>query len=164
MDYLIKEELRKDRNSMFKNSIMILIMVILMNISITKTNFLPQYRNLMSCLIVVLFVSILIIYLINKGSTIIYNLDEFEISFKKRNFKKEVLVLKVSLKDIKCLNKIENNNPNTKLEKTYYFVYSLYNKKENIYYCEYLRDDKLYRFIFRPSERILRILESKIYD
>lgn len=164
MDYLITEELRKTRNSFIKNFSIILVLVIFMNIAISSTNYLPAYRNVISFVIVIVFVSILLIYIIDKASIIIYNLDEHEIIFKKRRLNNEVTILSVPIKDIKSLKKTKFNNSNTKLADTYYFVYTMYNKNDDIYYCDFMKEGKLYRFIFRPSERILRILEKKVND
>lgn len=164
MDYLITEELRKTRNSFIKNFIIILFLVVFMNVAITSTNYLPAYRNVISFVIVIVFVSLLLVYVIDKASIIIYNLDEHEITFKKRRLNNEVTILSVPISEIHNLEKVKFNNSNTKLADTYYFVYTMYNKNNDIYYCDFIEDGKMYRFIFRPSERILRILEKKVND
>ncbi len=90
----------------------------------------------------------------------VYNLGEDFISFSKCSGKSNSDVLTVNFKDIKIIDKYENIFTNNKIQKSYFFIYG-YNY-DDCYYCEYETNNKAYRFVFKPSERLIRILERKI--
>lgn len=160
MNHIINETLSKE-----KNSIMSLIAsgfgaVILLNIFITATNNMGEYQSIACVILLAVFIMIISFIIINIFSIYNYCLNEDSISFEKIYGKKTREILTVKFKDIKFVKHIRELETNTDVQKTYYFIYR-YMEKE-CYFCEFVTNDKLYRFIFKPSERLLRILERKI--
>lgn len=134
--------------------------VIVLNILITMTNKLGSMQNI-ACIILLVIFGIIIFFITERiFSCYVYLLGDGNIGFAKSYGKKETLIIKVDFEEIKIFNKIEELQTNPNIVNTYYFIYR--NTYDNCYFCEYERNKKLYRFIFKPSERLIRILDRKI--
>ncbi|MBN2285508.1 MAG: hypothetical protein JXQ26_01410 [Tissierellales bacterium] len=158
-DYLVKEVLRKKKKSL---SFFILIgfsLVLILNILITLTNNLPNYRNTVSVGLLVIFGIIFLLMFERMFSTYVYLLSNTSIAFSKRTGKKDQLILEVPFNDIIRIANISEMLPNADVKNTYYFTYG--EGDENCKYCEFTKEERLYRFVFCPSERIMRIIERK---
>lgn len=162
MEYILSEiAKRKDKNFTVKVVLVGIISVVILNIFITSTNNIPAYRNTI-CFVFVLIYCFVMYFLFRKMlSSFIYNLGDNCINFQRQNFNKKKDLLTVKLDDIKYMDKYSNIIANFKVQKIYFFVYGSVDDDE-WYYCEYKTNDKLYRFVFKPSERLIRILERKI--
>ncbi len=160
MEYLVKEVLKKEKKSTTRIILSGFIAIIILNILITLTNNLGKIQNVVCIMLLVVF-GIIIFFIVERVfSTYIYLLGEDTIGFAKAFGKKESIIIKVNIDSIKFIKKIEELEPNPEVYNTYYFIYR--DALEDCYFCEYTKNKKLYRFVFNPSERLVRILERKI--
>ena len=160
MEYILSESLKRNKNSTAKVIAVVFLYIIGLNQMITLTNNLAMYRN--TVCILLLLITLILMYFIFKRIIFVYdyNLSEDSIEFTKLNGRHRKAILAVNFNNIKLIDKYENIYPSIKVQKTYYFIYGFnYN---NCYFTEYETNNKIYRFVFKPSERLLRILERKI--
>ncbi len=160
MEYILSENLKRHKNSITKIIAVAFLSIVVLNILITLTNNLTMYRNTISILL--LLITVILMYFIFRKMifVFVYNLGEDYINFEKHNGKHSSSLLTVNFKDIKIIDKYENIYTNCNVQKTYYFIYGF--KYDDCYYCEFETNNKIYRFVFKPSERLIRILERKI--
>ena len=160
MEYIISESLSRHKNLLTKILAVSFISIITLNILITLTNNLTEYRNTLSILLLLITV-ILMFFIFRKMIFVyVYNLGENYINFTRQNGRHNSSILTVSLEDIKIIDKYENIFTNHQVQRTYYFIYGF--NYADCYFCEYETNNKIYRFVFKPSERLIRILERKI--
>lgn len=160
MEYIIREELKKEKHSTAMVIASGFLTVIILNVLITMTNKLDSMQNI-ACIILLIIFGIIIFFITERiFSSYVYLLGDGSIGFGKSYGKKETLIIRVDLDEIKFFKKIEELQTNPNIINTYYFTYR--NTYEDCYFCEYERNEKLYRFIFKPSERLIRILDRRI--
>ncbi|QSX04932.1 hypothetical protein JYG23_09530 [Sedimentibacter sp. zth1] len=159
MEYIISEILKRKKSAMTEMIVVGILSVIILNIFITLTNNIEIYRNTICVFLLIIYC--LVMYFVFKRMLFVYsyNLGEDCINFQKHIFKQNKNMLTVSLKNIKFIDKYDNIITNSNVQKTYYFIYGFVD--EDCYYCEYETNNKIYRFVFKPSERLIRILERK---
>ena len=152
--------LRKRRKSLAFMIISGIFFIIILNVLITLTNNLNDMKNLVSVMLLVVFG--IIIYLIIERiiSVYIYLLTEDYLGFGKKIGKREHIILEIPIKDIVKYESASELEVDTELSNTYYFIYG--EPRETTKFGEYYKEDKKYRFIFNPNERINRILERKL--
>lgn len=160
MEYILSESLKRHKNSITKIIAIAFLSIVVLNILITLTNNLTMYRNTISILL--LLITVILMYFIFRKLIFVYvyNLGEDFINFSRHNGRHNSSVLTVNFKDIKVIDKYENIYTNCKVQKTYYFIYGF--NYDDCYFCEFETNNKIYRFVFKPSERLIRILERKI--
>ncbi len=159
-DYSVKEVLQKKGKSTTFFAIAGFASIIILNILITLTNKLGGYRNFVSIGLVVVFGIIIFLIVERIISVYVYMIADKHIAFVKRIGKKDNIILDVKFKEIDSIMPISEMKPNTEVNNTYYFIYS--EADENCKFGEYRREGKLYRFVFAPSERVMRILDRKV--
>ena len=160
MEYILSETLKRHKNSITKIILVTFISVIILNMLITLTNTVKVYKNFLCVILLLLFCIIMYFVMKRMMFVYIYNLGDDFINFHREDFRKSKDILTVNFKDIQIIDKYENIRTNSKVQKTYYFIYGFNNN--DCYYCEYETNNKIYRFVFKPSERLIRILERKI--
>ncbi len=160
MDFILSEVLKRSKRSVNGLVLLAFLSVIILNAFITFTNNLPAYQNSVSIMILLLYVLIMYIGFKIMMFEYVYNLGDDFINFQNSSGKSKIEILEVNFRDIIFIDKYENITVNKDIQKTYYFVYDF--RTVGCYYCEYKSNGKTYRFVFRPSERLLRILERKI--
>jgi NAD-dependent dihydropyrimidine dehydrogenase PreA subunit len=94
------------------------------------------------------------------ASVYVYKIGKDSIIFSKKTGRKEHDILHVKFDEIINMKDIIDMEPNPEIRSTYYFIYN--DMKVGCKVCEFKRENKLYRFVFCPSERILRILDRKL--
>lgn len=159
-DYSVKEVLKKERRSIAFFTLAGFISVLVLNFLITLTNKLESYQNLVSIALLVVFGLIIFLLVERLISVYVYMIGDNRIAFVKRTGKRENLILEVKFKEIIRIENISEMKPNSEVANTYYFIYS--EADEICKFGEYLRDGKLYRFVFAPNVRIMRILDRKV--
>ncbi|SHI59468.1 hypothetical protein SAMN02745751_00681 [Dethiosulfatibacter aminovorans DSM 17477] len=159
-DYSVKEVLQKKGKSTMFFTIAGFASILILNILITLTNKLGGYRNFVSIGLVVVFGIIIFLIVERIISVYVYMIADKHIAFVKRIGKKDNIILDVKFKEIDRVLPISEMKPNAEVNNTYYFIYS--EADENCKFGEYRRDGKLYRFVFAPSERVMRILDRKV--
>lgn len=160
MEYILSENLKRNKNSITKIIIIAFVSVVILNLLITLTNNIGAYKNTISIFLVLIYCFVMYFVLKKMIFLYAYNLGESFINFARLSGRKSTNVLTVNFKDIKVLDKYENIKTNYMVQKTYFFIYGL--SYTDCYYCEYETNNKIYRFVFKPSERLIRILERKI--
>lgn len=160
MEYIISEILKRRKSSLMKIILVGILSIILLNICITLTNEIGMYQDLI-CLFLLIIYCLIMYYIFRKMIYVYsYNLGEDCINFQKHVFRRNKSVITINIKDIKIIDKYTSMNVNPDIKKTYYFIYGFVDS--DCYYCEYEVNKKIYRFIFKPTERLVRILERKI--
>ena len=160
MEYILSENLKRNKNSITKIIIVTFVSVVILNLLITLTNNIGTYKNTISIFLVLGYCFVMYFVLKKMIFLYVYNLGESFINFARLSGWKSTDVLTINFRDIKVLDKYENIKINYMVQKTYFFIYGInYN---DCYYCEYETNNKIYRFVFKPSERLIRILERKI--
>jgi hypothetical protein len=161
-DKAVVQILRKRRKSLAFMIISGIVLVVVLNILITLTNNLNQIKNIASVLLLIVFG--IIIYLVVEKiiSVYIYLLTEKYLGFGRKVGKKEHITLEIPIKDIVKYESISEMEVDTELSNTYYFIYG--EPRETTRFAEYYKEDKKYRVIFNPNERINRILDRKLSD
>lgn len=160
---LIREVKHKKQRPFWQVVLIIFIAIIIINSLITLTNKLEDYTGIDANIssLIILFLSILVcaFIILKLLSYYAYSFVDESIIFERIIGKRVDYLLRVNLKEllfIKPYNKKE-------LKKVYHtYKYYYYNDKEGLYYGEFDRNGKRYRIVFKPSERMLRILSSKI--
>lgn len=160
MDYSVKEVLQKKGKSTMFFTIAGFASILILNILITLTNRLGGHRNFVSIGLVVVFGIIIFLIVERIISVYVYMIADTHIAFVKRIGKKDNKILDVKFKEIERILPIGEMKPDSAVNNTYYFIYS--EADENCRFGEYRRDGRLYRFVFAPSERIMRILNRKV--
>lgn len=160
MDYIIREVLQKHKKSIRLIIASMFLAVIILNILITLTNKIERFQNLV-CIILLIIFGVIIFFIVERIlTTYVYLLGDDKIGFAKAVGKKESIILQVRLDQIKYIKSLKELEPNADVQNTYYFIYR--DSGDDGYFCEFVQNNKLFRFIFKPSERLLRILERKI--
>lgn len=160
MEYIISEVLKRKKRTLTKLILVGIVSIILLNICITFTNTVGVYQNLL-CIFLVCIYCIIMYFVFRKMIYLYsYNLSNDCIDFRKHIFKKSKCILTVKLNNIRYIDKFEYIKVNPNVQKTYYLIYGFVD--DDCYFCEYESNNKSYRFVFKPSERLIRILERKI--
>ena len=161
----IREIKDKKQRPFWQVIVMILESVIVLNNFITLCNKLEEYTGIdanISSIVLLIFSGVICFLIILRLlSNYVYSFVGDSIIFERIVGKKTKFLLKVELSEIlfiKSYDKVENDN----VFYTYKFYYN--NDKEHLYYGEFIRDEKRYRVVFKPSERMLRILSSKVNE
>jgi len=161
-DKAVVQILRKKRKSLTFMFISGIALVVFLNILITLTNNLSSMRNVISVVLVIVFG--IIIYLIVEKiiSVYIYLLTDKYLAFGRKMGNRENIFLEIPISSITRYENITELDVDPKLSNTYYFIYG--EPRETTKFGEFVKDNKNYRFVFNPNERINRILERKIEE
>lgn len=154
--------LRKRRKSLAFMFVSGIALIVFLNILITLTNNLNNMQNVIAVVLVVVFG--IIIYLIVEKiiSVYMYLLTDEYLGFGKKTGKKESIYLEIPIKNISRYENISELDVDPHLSNTYYYIYG--EPRETTKFAEYEKDNKKYRVIFNPNERINRILERRIEE
>ena len=160
MEYLVSERLKRHSKSITWIVLSMILTVVILNYSITLTNYLDSSRNAVSFALVVAFG--LIIFVVFKEMICFYEykLSSKEVIFFRASRKHERQLLSVKYSSIELIDKYENITVNTNIKKTHYYLYDL--DRAGSHYFQYEENGNKYRVVFKPSERLLRILERKV--
>ena len=160
-DYYVREVLSKKNKSIAFFFIVGIAGFVILNILITLTNRLDNYRNTVSVALVIAFLVILFLLIERIITLNVYMLSNDRIGFARRIGSKENIIIEIPFKNITDIRKIKFTEPNPKIMNTYYFIDGEVNDED---ICgEFISEEKLYRFVFSPSERIMRILQKKLF-
>ena len=155
-----REVLKKKRISIAFFIISGFLSIIVLNNLITLTNKLPSNRNQVSLILIAAFAILIFLLLERLTSVYVYKIGKDSIIFAKKTGRREHDILHVKLDEVINMRDVIDMEPNSEVRETYYFIYS--DMKAGCKVCEFKKENKLYRFVFCPSERILRILDRKL--
>lgn len=159
-EFYAREVLKKKRRSTAFFIISGFLSVIVLNNLITLTNKLTSNRDLVSISLIIVFGIMIYLLMERYLSVFVYKIGKDTIIFAKKTGRKENDILLIKFDEIINMKDIKDMEPNLEVKETYYFIYS--DIEENCKVCEFKKENKLYRFVFCPSERILRILDRKL--
>lgn len=159
-EFYAREVLKKKRKSTTFFIISGFLALIILNNLITQTNRLAINRNVVSFGLIAIFGILIFLLMERYLSVYVYKIGKESIVFAKKTGRREQDILYVRLDEIINMKDLKDMEPNSEVKETYYFVYG--DVKDGCKVCEFLQESKLYRFVFLPSERILRILDRKL--
>ncbi|MDP3385670.1 MAG: hypothetical protein Q8S24_00445 [Eubacteriales bacterium] len=159
-EFYAREVLKKKRKSTTFFIISGFLSIIVLNNLITLTNRLVNNRNIVSIGLIIVFGIMIYLLMERYLSVYIYKIGKDAIIFAKKSGNREHDILIVNLNQITNMKDLKAMEPNSEVRETYYFVYG--DMENECKVCEFMKENKLYRFVFSPSERILRILDRKL--
>ncbi|MGF7058445.1 hypothetical protein [Brassicibacter mesophilus] len=141
--------------------VMILASVVLINYLITLCNLLGErYAGIASLGILLISLTLCTLIIIRLLSSFAYILDGDKIVFERLLGNRSNIILSVNLAEITKVSTYSEINNNDNIAYTYKFVCD--REYDKMYICDFERDSKKYRFIFKPSDRLLELIEKSI--
>ena len=120
MEYILSENLKRNKNSITKIIIVTFVSVVILNLLITLTNNIGTYKNTISIFLVLGYCFVMYFVLKKMIFLYVYNLGESFINFARLSGRKSTDVLTINFRDIKVLDKYENIKINYMVQKTYF--------------------------------------------
>ncbi|HBH11654.1 MAG: Uncharacterized protein XD91_0134 [Clostridiales bacterium 38_11] len=159
-EFYAREVLKKKRKSTAFFIVTGFLSIIVLNNLITLTNKLASNRNLVSIGLIIVFGIMIFLLMERYLSVYVYKIGKDTIIFAKKTGNREHDILTVNLDEVINMKDFKAVEPNSEVRETYYFIYR--DMEDECKVCEFKHENKLYRFVFSPSERILRILDRKL--
>ena len=159
-EFYAREVLKKKRKSTAFFIITGFLSIVILNNLITLTNKLESNRNIVSIGLIIVFGIMIFLLMERYLSVYVYKIGKDAIIFSKKTVNREHDILFVKLDEIINMKDLKDMQPDLEVKETYYFIYT--DMSEECKVCEFKRENKLYRFVFSPSERILRIFDRKL--
>ncbi len=162
MKGVFKEIVQKKQRPFWQILLVILVTVIIVNSLITACNFFGEYAGIAS--IIILITSAVVIWQIITKLLGIYSYRwiEGKIVFERIIGKKTKVLLSVDIEEIDFIKQYSEVEPSDSVELTYKFVYD---KNYDCFYVgQFQREQKKYRFIFKPSNRLIDIITNSLYE
>lgn len=161
MKGIIKEVVSKENRPFGLILLEILAGIIIINVLITLTNHLgKRYAGVVSIFILIFFLAFLAYIILKFISYYNYKIVDEELIFEKIVGSKSKIILSVNFDEIIGLSKYTNIEKEKDIDKTYKFVCS--KEYEDFYVGEFIREGKKYRFVFKPSERFINVIDSNL--
>jgi hypothetical protein len=162
MDNGIKEVIKRKRRPLWQIVSITVGIVVLINMLITLSNYFgTKYAGIVSIIILISSIFICTQIVMRALAVYYYKLIDGTLVFERKVGNKEKVILSVDIDRIQLLepyNKPELNRHRVK--RTYRLV--LDNEYDKFYVGEFIENDERYRFIFKPSERLLRIIDRSL--
>lgn len=162
----IREIKEKRQTPFWQIILMIFLSVLIINNLITLTNKIEEYTgldaNISSILVLFLSLALCAFVILKILSNYAYSLSDDSLIFERIIGKKVDLLLKLNISEILFVMPYTKMKKDAGIAHVYKFVYK--NDQNHVYYGEFYRNEKKYRFIFHPSERMIRILQSKVNE
>ena len=141
--------------------VMILASVVLINYLITLCNLLGErYAGIASLGILLMSLTLCTLIIIRLLSSFAYILDGDKLVFERLIGNRSNVILSVNLNEITHISTYYEAENNEDIAYTHKFVCD--REYEKMYACDFERDNKKYRFIFKPSDRLLEFIEKSI--
>lgn len=142
--------------------LIILVGIVLINYLITLCNILGEkYAGIASVAVLLASLTICTFIIIRLLSSFSYTLEEDRLFFERVIGKKKDLILCIKLDEIISIKPYRDVKEKDKgIEYTYSFICT--KEYDEFYVGEFEKDLKRYRFIFKPTERLLQIIEKEI--
>ncbi len=161
MNNVVREEKKRRERPLWQIVSVVLVAVIFINFLITLTNTISKgYRGWVSILILVVSISTFVIIGLKMSSNYIYILKDDRLIFKRAIGNKDTTVLQVELQEIEYLKLFRNDKDNKKVDLTYKFVCD--RDCDKFYVGKFERNGRKYKFIFKPSDRLLKNISRDI--
>lgn len=160
MQNSFKEVVQKKQRPFWQILFSILFGVVAINSLITACNLLGEkYAGIAS--VVVLLASFVVCWqIITKYlSSYSYKLAEGYLVFERIIGKKVLTILQITLEEIDSIKPYSEVEKAENITRTYKFICD--KDYSNFYVGEFTKEEKKYRFIFKPSQRFLNVITNK---
>ena len=162
MKGVFKEIVQKKQRPFWQILLVILFVVILVNRLITACNSFGKYAGVAS-IIVLITSAIVIWFIITKFLGVFsYRWVEGKLVFERIFGKKSKIILTVDIEEIEFIKPYNDVEDSESVEVTYKFVYD--KNYDSFYVGQFQREQKKYRFIFKPSNRLVDIITKSLYE
>lgn len=159
MKSVLREVVARRQRPFWQIMIIIIASVIFVNSVITLCNMLGEkYAGIASVIVLLIAIAVCSVIIFRLLSSYTYTLDDDELIFNKVVGRRETFILKLKLHDIIYIKPYKEVEKNKEIAYTYKFVCE--KDYDNFYIGEFERENKLYRFIIKPSDRLLRIVDK----
>ncbi|KPU27516.1 hypothetical protein TR13x_05475 [Caloranaerobacter sp. TR13] len=163
MRNVVKEVTTKQLKPFWEVILIILISVIGVNSLITLCNRLGEkYAGIASIIILILSIGVCIFIIKKLLECYTYILIDDELLFEKSVGKKNNLILRIPMEDIETIKPYRELKDDENIAYTYKFICD--KEYDKFYFGEFEKEGKRYRFIFKPGERLLNALGSKVFS
>jgi len=161
MKNVLKVVVQRKERSLWQIIVMILASVVLINYLITLCNLLGErYAGIASLGILLISLALCTLIIIRFLSSFAYILDDDKIVFERLLGNRSNIILSVNLSEITKISTYSEIEKNDNIAYTYKFVCD--REYDKMYVCDFERESKKYRFIFKPSDRLLELIEKSM--
>lgn len=158
-----KEVVKRKQMPFWQMIFVILSTVIVVNLLITSCNYLGEEYAGVASIIVLLLTAIACGFLITKLIAYYsYRVVEDKLIFEQNIGTRSKIILTLDLEEIHSIKPYREVVVDKTIKSTYKFVCD--RDYDNFYIGEFSKEEKKYRFIFKPSSRLLRIITKEKYD
>lgn len=159
----ITERVVKRQRPFWQVILVIIGLVISINSLITLCNMLGEkYAGVASIIVLLSSMAACSLLIMKFISNYVYKLSHDRLIIERAVGKRNNVLLELDICEIKSIKPIDELVKDKDIERIYKFVYD--KKEENVVCGEFTRDEKKYRFVFKPSQRMLKILNNKIKE
>lgn len=159
----ITERVVKRQRPFWQVILVIIGLVISINSLITLCNMLGEkYAGIASVIVLLSSMAACALLIMKFISNYIYKLSHDRLIVERAIGKRNNVLLDLEISKIESIKPIDELVKDKNIEHIYKFVFD--KKEENVVFGEFTRDEKKYRFVFKPSQRMLKILNNKIKD
>jgi len=157
MPMLIRHTACESPKPLWQNLLFIIGIVFGLSFLVQIINLLPPKLDAVASLAILVVAARLCSYIINrKLAKYNYLLIDNQLIIQKQIGKRENTVLVVETSDIERIKPIKEFIKEKRYKKSYYLACRL--RGEDVYSCEYAKNNKSYRLIFQPNEVLLKEL------
>lgn len=161
----IREVKTKKQKPFWMNTLFVIATVVLVNYLITLCNRLGEkYAGIASIGVLILSIIMFILVIMKLLNSYIYTLKDDNLIFEKSVGKRIDIILELNLDEIILIKPYAElkDKYTENVAHTYKLVCD--NEYDKFFFGEFERNDMRYRFIFKPSERLLRIINNKVNE
>ncbi len=161
MRNVIRETKARKERPFWLIVVIVFAAVLAVNFLITLCNMLGEkYAGIASIFILIVSLVLCCMIVMKLFSSYIYTLDGDRFVVEKKIGSRSNIILNVDLNEVESIKPYKDIKSDIKVDYTYKLVCSKeYNK---FYYGEFTRNDKRYRFVFKPSDRLINIIKSTV--
>lgn len=163
MKGMIKQNVSKKAKPFWQIIIGAFLYVVVVNYLITLCNTLGRkYVNFASLAILFLSLLVVVIFIYRFLTGYEYLLIDNKLIFKKHARNRDKKLLEIEVNEIQFLKPYKEIKSKKDISYTYRFVCD--REYDKFYVGEFTREGKRYRFVFKPSERMINILYKNIEE
>ncbi|MTI48806.1 hypothetical protein [Sporosalibacterium faouarense] len=157
MNGLFKEVVRRQQRPFWQIVFIVLGAVILLNLLITSCNLLGEkYAGIASIIVLASTISVCGFLIIKIVAYYSYRIADNRLIFERIIGNKSKVILDLGIEEIESIKPYREMEEDKSVAVTYKFICD--KDYDNFYVGAFLKDDKKYRFIFKPSSRLLNLL------
>jgi len=161
MKSVLKEVVSRKERPFWETLIIIIASVISINYLITLSNLLGRkLATIVSLGILLLSVLLCALVVIRLSTYYTYTLVDDDLVFQKTSGKKTIIIFRIKLGEIDFIKPYSEVEVDKNVDFTYRLICN--RERSKLYIGEFQREEKRYRFIFKPSDRLITIINSRM--